>query len=138
MTVRRLEEPCRQCGSPIYQLGTDAPKCSHCGLTLFQWPRVTLTDPHLSDEDATRLAEEYRRAYPGVPATWRGRWRAAGLQLAMTFLACAAILLLAAVGLSLPPRLMLAVGFACIVVGAIAGIWIAAGELVAEWRKRRP
>lgn len=117
MTVRRLEEPCRQCGSPIYQLGTGAPKCSHCGLTVLQWDAAA--------DDAPMV----------TPA--RDRWRSAGLQLAVTFLALAAILLLAAIGLALPPRLMLAVGFGVIVTGAVAGIWLAAGELVAEWRKRK-
>lgn len=137
MTVRRLEEPCRQCGSPVYQLGTDAPKCSHCGLCPpLRWSDGVVPQPPVGRGTGFTQWDAAADDAPMVTPA-RDRWRSAGLQLAVTFLALAAILLLAAIGLALPPRLMLAVGFAVIVTGAVAGIWLAAGELVAEWKRRK-
>lgn len=138
--IRRLEEPCRQCGSAVYTR-TDDPargKCSHCGLdvSVLHYVDGTKVRPW-PGEGPAKLVTPTDPAGPPPRMTAREKWKMLGLQLALTFWSIAAILILAKLGLALPPPLMLAVGFACIVLGSIAGVWIVAGELVAEWAKRR-
>lgn len=109
MAVTRFEKPCLSCGCPVYQIDNQPPKCSHCGQIV----------------------------PPEAPETARGGgWSRVAWQMAAVFAATAVVLVLAAVGLMLPPRVMLAAGVGAGLSGAAWGVWSMAGAIYDERRGR--